>query len=70
MRRHDDEASAMTPADRLRALGRVLATGFLRLDAGVGLPPAGGDPGPKILPDSAANCLELPVETRLSVHDG
>jgi hypothetical protein len=72
MHRHDDERpSNQTPDQQLRALARILAAGVLRLRARAALPPAATQPsGPQILAETGRNNLEVPVETRLSVHTG
>jgi hypothetical protein len=68
MRPHDDTAS-LTPAEQLRQLARVLAAGLLRLRRPV--PSTVGQPlGPKNLPNSSENPLELPEDLRLSGHTG
>ncbi len=70
MRPHDDPA-AMTANDRLRQVASILASGILRLRSRAALP---DDPaqhsGPKNLPESGQDRLEVPAETVLSVHTG
>jgi hypothetical protein len=65
-----DERATLTPDDRLRAIARVLAIGVLRLRARAALPTPAELPAPRILPENAANPLDVPGETRLSVHPG
>jgi hypothetical protein len=61
----------MTDDERLREVARILAAGVLRLHARAALPPAPAQlPGTQILLESSPNCLEVPSETRLSVHTG
>jgi hypothetical protein len=60
-----------TPDQRLRAVARILAAGILRLRARAALPASAAElPVPRILPENAANVLDVPAETRLSVHPG
>ena len=59
----------LTPAERTRAIARVLAAGLLRLaEATPKPPPSPGNPLAKNLSDLSLNCLELGRETRLNVH--
>ena len=61
--------SDLTPAERTRAIARVLAAGLLRLAERPPDPaPSAGNPGGKNLSDLSLNCLELVRETRLNVH--
>ena len=61
--------SDLTPAERTRAIARVLAAGLLRLAERPPDPaPSAGNPGGKNLSDLSLNCLELARETRLNVH--
>jgi hypothetical protein len=81
MRPHDDPA-AQTCDERLRELASILAAGVLRLRCRAALPadpltfhplPKGegrGEGGPKNLPESGQDRLEVSAETVLSVHTG
>jgi hypothetical protein len=61
--------SDLTPAERTRAIARVLAAGLLRLtETAPGPPLCSNNPAAKNLSDLSLNCLELPRETRLNVH--
>jgi hypothetical protein len=61
--------SNLTPAERTRAVARVLAAGLLRLaETALELAPSAGNPAGKNLSDLSLNCLELARETRLNVH--
>jgi hypothetical protein len=55
--------------DRVGEIAAILASGLLRLWARAALP--GGPHAPPQIPrDSSPNGLEVPGETRLSVHTG
>jgi hypothetical protein len=70
MRPHDDPA-AMTAEERLREVASILAAGVLRLRSRAALPAdLGQHSGPKNLPESGQDCLEVPGKTVLSVHTG
>jgi hypothetical protein len=61
--------SDLSPAERTRAIARVLAAGLLRLvESPPERPPTPGNPAGKNLSDLSLNCLELARETRLNVH--
>jgi hypothetical protein len=57
--------SDLTPAERTRAIARVLAAGLLRLAES---PQPSSNPAAKNLSDLSLNCLELAREPRLNVH--
>jgi hypothetical protein len=63
------DPASMSPDERFRELGRILAVGLLRSHA---YPPLAADPGKhpnsKNLPKTGRDCLEVPAETVLSVH--
>ena len=63
-----DDATFLTPDERLDEVASIFAAGLLRLRARAALP--GDDPTPEILPDSGPTFLEVPAETVLSVHSG
>jgi hypothetical protein len=69
--RPDIDPDLLAPHERLREVAAILAAGLLRLRARSALPT---DPdqvhGPKNLPESGQDCLEVPAETGLSVHTG
>jgi hypothetical protein len=70
MRPHDDPAT-MTADERLREVAAILAAGILRLRSRAALPTDPGQVfGPKNLPESGQDCLEVCGETVLSVHRG
>jgi hypothetical protein len=63
------DPSDLIPAERTRAIARVLAAGLLRLAESPPEPPqSSSNPVGKNLSDLSLNCLELPRETRLNVH--
>jgi hypothetical protein len=65
------DPTSLTPDERLRELAALLARGLLRLHERRLLPGADGPTSPpEKPPESVSNCLELPGETRLSVHTG
>ena len=68
MLRDPEEASVLTPDQRIGALARILAAGILRLRARAALPSAAELPAPRILPENAANRLELSGEAPLTEH--
>ena len=49
--RPDDDPARMTPAERFRAIARLLAAGLLRLRPGPAIPAAGGHPGTEKPPE-------------------
>jgi hypothetical protein len=55
---------------RRREVARILAGAVLRLRSRAALPSAAEVPAPRILQENAANPLDVPAETRLSVHPG
>jgi hypothetical protein len=63
-----DDPSSLTPDRRRAELAAIFAASILRLQARVAL--SGDTPFPEISPDSAAECLEVPGETVLSVIHG
>ncbi len=63
-----DDPSLLTPDERRSELARIFAAGVLRLHARAALD--GDIPFPEISPDSAAERLEVPGETVLSVIHG
>jgi hypothetical protein len=66
-----DDGGMPTDDERLREIAGLLAASLLRLRCRAALPPQPGtSPGAENLPNSSLNCLELPGETRLSVHAG
>jgi hypothetical protein len=65
MRLHDDSLHA---DERLRELAAIFAAGVLRLRARAALPDKHSEQ--KNLPESPANCLDVPAPTVLSVHSG
>jgi hypothetical protein len=65
-----EDADALTPDDRRRGIARILAAGILRVRARAALPTPAELPAPRILVKNAANPLDVPAETRLSVHPG
>jgi hypothetical protein len=67
MRPSDDPLPDLTPEDRLRGVAAVLAVGLRRLRDARLAPPL--CPSEKER-ESVADGLELPAETRLSVHTG
>jgi hypothetical protein len=69
MHRTSTEACDLTADDdRLREIAGILAAGILRLRCRAALPRTPDTTaGPKNLPDSSLNRLELPRESRLSV---
>jgi hypothetical protein len=65
MRLHDN---SLTADERMRELASILAAGVLRLRARAAL--SDKHSGQKNLPESPANCLDVPPTTVLSVHSG
>ena len=63
-----NDATFLTPEERLSEVASIMAAGVLLLRASAALP--GDDPAPEILPDSWPTCLEVPPKTVLSVHTG
>ncbi len=63
-----DDPSTLTPDKRRSEVASILAAGILRLHARVAIP--GDAPPAEISPDSAAERLEVPTETVLSVING
>ena len=63
-----DDPSFLTPDERLSEVASILAAAVLRLRVRAALP--GDEPGPENPPDSWPTCLEVPVNTVLSVHTG
>ena len=61
-----DDATSLPPEERLQAIAAVLAAGLRRLRR----PASPAAPAPEKPPKSVADYLELPGETRLSVHTG
>jgi hypothetical protein len=59
-----------TPDHRRLEVARILAGAVLRLRARAALPSAAELPTPRILLENAVNPLDVPAETRLSVHPG
>jgi hypothetical protein len=59
----------LTDDDRRHELAAILAAGLIRLRLAFSddSPPG---PAPENLADSSQNCLELPDDSRLSVHTG
>jgi hypothetical protein len=70
MLRDPEEASALTPDQRMGAVARILAGAVLRLRARAALPSATELPAPRILLENAANPLELSGQAPLNVHRG
>jgi hypothetical protein len=71
MHLNHDKVDAPTPDQRLREVARILAGGVLRFRARVALPAYPAPlPGPQILGEIALNPLDVPGESRLSVHPG
>jgi hypothetical protein len=69
MRQHVNDTEVLTPDQRRGEVARLLAVGVLRLHSRAALAGAEGEPyGPKNLPDSDGNCLEVPTQIVLSVH--
>jgi hypothetical protein len=64
MQRTQRTDGIMTPEQRRAEVTEILAVAVVRLRIRAALPCL-----PKS-PESAANCLEVPSETRLSVHAG
>jgi hypothetical protein len=62
-----DDPTSLTAEQRFSELAGILAAGLLRL-----APASGSSPpsAPQKLPESAANCLDVPPNPRLSVHTG
>jgi hypothetical protein len=70
MPQHPDDASSHE-GDGLGEIAGILAAGILRLRKRVALAGASGNsPAPGNSAESAPNCLEVPAESRLSVHTG
>jgi hypothetical protein len=67
MRLHDD-SPPLNADQQIREVAGILAAGILRLRARAALP--GQLSGGNNLPESSDNCLDVPVETVLSVHSG
>jgi hypothetical protein len=65
---HADDTDFLIPDERRRAVARILAAGVLRLRDRAALPDPAAPPAPKDLTESDQNCLEVPAETRLTVH--
>lgn len=63
-----DDPSSMTPDERLSEVASILATGILRLHAGLALGTDHRDPQKSL--DSATAGLELSEKTVLSVQRG
>ena len=63
-----DDPSLLTPGERRAELAAIFAAGILRLRARAALP--SDTSPPEISPDSAAERLEVPAETVLSVVHG
>ena len=63
-----DDPSLLTPSERHAELAAIFAAGILRLRARAALP--GDSSSPEISPDLAAERLEVPAETVLSVVHG
>ncbi len=64
-----EEIGELTDDQRCREIAGILAAGILRLRSRAALPTAVTAPAALEKPaDSAANCLEVPAETRLSGH--
>jgi hypothetical protein len=63
-----DDPSLLTPNQRRAELAAIFAAGILRLRARAAL--SGESTSPEISPDSAAERLEVPAETVLSVVHG
>jgi hypothetical protein len=68
MRRN--EPDPMTAEERLHAIAAVLAAGVLRLGTSAQSEAARVPSAPESPLESGPNCLEVPGEPRLSVHDG
>jgi hypothetical protein len=69
--REELDPAALSPADRLREVAGILASGVLRLRARAALPTILATSfAPRILPESRHNQLELPAETSVTVHTG
>jgi hypothetical protein len=66
MRRSDSGPSSLSVDQRLREIAEILAAAVIRLQVRAALP--GGAVDTENLPESLPNCLEVPRETRLSVH--
>jgi hypothetical protein len=58
----------MTPDRRRQELAEIFAAAIVRLHLHAALPDLGL--GAEKPPESVSNCLEVPSETRLSVHTG
>jgi hypothetical protein len=71
MVRNNEDVGMLTDDERLREVARILAAGVFRLRNRAALPPATTRlADTQILLESSPNCLEVPSETRLSVHTG
>jgi hypothetical protein len=61
----------LTPAERTRAIARLLAAGLLRLAENPPVvPEMPAALGQRILSELSLNSLELPAKTRLNGHTG
>jgi hypothetical protein len=71
MQRNAEPDGTMTADQRRREVARILAAGVLRLHARAALPPdQDGVSGPENPAESSQDCLEVSLETVLSVHTG
>ena len=71
MRPPDEPPEFLTPDQRLRDLAAILARGVLRLHSRAALTINPGQHADPEKPQNLGeNCLELPPETRLTVHTG
>jgi hypothetical protein len=66
MRRTESRGSPTGPDQRLREVAEILAGAVIRLRLRAALPDSIQNAGKTL--DSPPNCLEVPSETRLSVH--
>jgi hypothetical protein len=69
MRPYADSPSP-TADERLREVASILAAGILRLRARAALAAAPDPLDPRILLGLGQDCLDVPLETVLSVHTG
>lgn len=71
MQHSDEQAGRLTPDQRLQAVAAILAGAIVRLHQRAALTPAeSGHGAQEIPPESIANNLDVPVESRLSVQRG
>jgi hypothetical protein len=70
MHRNIEDGDMRSPEARLREVASIFAAAVMRLHARAALPSATELPAPRILPENAANPLDVSAETRLSVHPG